>query len=104
MLMLMLLYFTDYKGSLLASGSFALVSTLASIISLRFPPVYAGVGFILGGSLFFLTALIRLNYYTKRLPYFILSAQPIAFREKNGAFTRLGRWLNRKLEGGRNAF
>ena len=104
MLMLMLLYFTDYKGSLLASGSFALVSSAASIISLRFPPVYAGVGFILGSSLFFLTALIRLNYYTKRLPYFILSAQPIAYREKNGAFTRLGRWLNRKLEGGRNAF
>jgi len=104
MLMLMLLYFTDYTGSLLASGAFALIGTLASIISLRFPPVYAGVGFILGSAVFFLMALIRLNYYTRRLPYYILSAQPIAYREKNGFFTRMGRALNRRLEGGQHAF
>lgn len=104
MLMLMLLYFTDYKGAVEAAGAFALTSTVMTILSLRLDITYFGIGFVAGTVVFFLSAVVRLDYYTKRLPFFILAAQPIVAREKNGVFTRAGRWLNGWLEGGNNGF
>ena len=104
MLMLMLLYFTDYRGSLAASGAFAAVSCVLSLLSFRLPQVYFGIGFMIGSAVFFLIALARLSYFTRRLPYYILAAQPIVAKEQDGFFTRLGRMLNKRLEGGHNAF
>jgi len=98
MLMLMLLYFTDYKGSVLASGAFALSSTALTILSLQGPAEYFGIGFTLGSAVFFLAAVIRLDYYTTKLPYYILSAQPIVAEDKSGFFTRTGVWLEKNVE------
>ena len=36
----------------------------------------------------------------QRLPYYILSVQPIVEEDKSGRFTRLGTFLEEKLEGG----
>ena len=45
----------------------------------------------------------RLDYYTKRLPYYILSVQPVRAREKRGKFSRLGFFLSKKLERSQNS-
>ena len=102
-MLLLLLYFTDYKGALAASGCFAGGTVLFTVISLFFPRVYYGFGFLTGSAVFFLIAAFRLDYYTKRLPYYILSVQPVVAREKRGKFSRLGFFLSKKLERSQNS-
>ena len=43
----------------------------------------------------FLTALLRLDRFTRNLPYRILGQQPVVAEEKAGTFTRLGLFLER---------
>ena len=92
-ILLILLYFTDYKGAVLASGLFAGVSGAATAALLLAPQQYYGFGFLLGAAVFFMVALLRLNTFTANLPYRILSQQPIVVAEKVGVFTRLARLL-----------
>lgn len=92
-ILLILLYFTDYKGAVLASGLFAGVSCAATAALLLAPQQYYGFGFLLGAAVFFMVALLRLNTFTANLPYRILSQQPIVVAEKVGVFTRLARLL-----------
>ena len=92
--MLVLLYFTDYKGAVLASGLFAGVAGLATVVSLFFPQQFYGFGFLLGAAVFFLVSLLRLDTYTATLPYRVLSRQPIVATDKVGWFTELGRLLD----------
>ena len=98
-MLLLLLYFTDYKGALWSSGIFAAGTSVFTIISLLFPQVYYGFGFLAGCVAFFLFSVLRLDYYTKRLPYYILSVQPVVQEDKTGIFTELGYFLDKKLEG-----
>ena len=93
--MLILLYFTDYKGAVLASGLFGGVAGLATAVSLLLPQQFYGFGFLLGAAVFFIVALLRLDTYTANLPYRILSQQPIVATDKSGWFTELGRVLDR---------
>ena len=99
-MLLLLLYFTDYKGAFAASAAFAGCTTVFTLLSLLFPQVYYGFGFLLGSAVFFLITALRLGYFTQRLPYYILSVQPIVEEDKSGRFTRLGTFLEEKLEGG----
>lgn len=92
-ILLILLYFTDYKGAVLASGLFAGVAGLATAVSLLLPQQFYGFGFLLGAAVFFIVALLRLDTYTANLPYRILSQQPIVATDKEGWFTELGRTL-----------
>lgn len=92
-ILLILLYFTDYKGAVLASGLFAGVAGLATAVSLLLPQQFYGFGFLLGAAVFFIVALLRLDTYTANLPYRILSQQPIVATDKEGWFTELGRML-----------
>lgn len=89
------LYFTDYKGAMLASGLFAGVAGLATAVSLLLPQQFYGFGFLLGAAVFFIVALLRLDTYTANLPYRILSQQPMVATDKTGRFTQLGRLLDR---------
>ena len=93
--LLILLYFTDYKGAVLASGLFAGVAGLVTAVSLLLPQQFYGFGFLLGAAVFFIVALLRLDTYTAILPYRILSQQPIVATDKTGWFTQLGRLLDR---------
>lgn len=93
--LLILLYFTDYKGAVLASGLFAGVAGLATAVSLLLPQQFYGFGFLLGAAVFFIVALLRLDTYTANLPYRILSQQPMVATDKTGWFTELGRVLDR---------
>ena len=59
--LLILLYFTDYKGALGAALSFAGAAAGLTALSLRFDPAYYGFGFLAGAAVLFLTALLRLG-------------------------------------------
>ena len=100
-LMLILLYFGDYAGALLATAVFALVGIAVTVWQILFGQVnYFGFGFLAGGIAFYLVSWIRLEWYTKRLPYFLLSRQAVVADEKEGIFTRLSRFLERKEKNG----
>ena len=100
MMMLMQLYFTDYKGALFSTAIFAVCTVVFSIISLLFPSVYYGFGFLLSTLIFSIISTLRLNYFTKRLPYYILAIQPLVAEDKSGYFTRIGTFLDDKFNGG----
>ncbi len=100
MLMLILLYFTDYKGACWTTGIFAATTVVFTLISLLFPYVYYGFGFLLAALLFVIVAALRLDYFTKRLPFFILSVQPLVAEDRSGMFTRLGLFLEERFERG----
>ena len=69
-------------------------------VSLLFPQVYYGFGFLLGSAVFFLITALRLGYFTQRLPYYILSVQPIVEKISQDDLHDWGRFLEEKLEGG----
>ena len=98
MTMLVLLYFTDYKGAAMATGIFAATTFLFTLISLFFPYVYYGFGFLLSSIVFVVFTVIRLDYFTSHLPYYILAVQPLVFEDRSGRFTRLGTFLEDKFE------
>ena len=102
MVTLIQFYFTDYKGALIGTIVFTVTTILFTLLSLLFPNIYYGFGFLLSSLLFTVVAIIRLNYYTKRLPYYILSVQPLVNEEKNGIFTKISKFLNNKLEENEN--
>ena len=95
MLMLILLYFIDYRGALRATAAFAAGSVGFSVISLFFPSVYYGFGFLLASLIFLVQLLLRLNYYIKRLPYYILCVQPLVEETSHGPGKRAAGWLER---------
>ena len=98
MLMLILMYFTDYKGTMLTSGIFALTTVLFTVISLFFPTVYYGFGFLAASMVFVLVTAARLDYFTKRLPYYILATQPLVAEDRTGFFTRAGEFLEEEID------
>ena len=101
MTMLILLYFTDYKGAFFATGIFAASSIVFTLMSLLFPQVYYGFGFLLSSMAFLAVAIYRLDYFTKRLPYYILAVQPLVSEDKSGVFTKMKVFLEDKLEVGK---
>lgn len=98
MITLIQFYFTDYSGALIGTAVFAGTTILFTLLSLLLPNIYYGFGFLLSSMVFAVVAAIRLNYYTKRLPYYILSVQPLVYEEKVGFFTKISKFLNGKLE------
>lgn len=94
--MLMLLYFTDYRGALMATAGFMVGGVAGTCILLGGSTVYYGFGFTLGSGVFCLIALIRLNWFTQNLPYHILSTQPIVAEVRYGVFSKLADRLERR--------
>lgn len=99
MLMLILLYFTDYNGAMFCTGIFAATTIVFTLISLLLPNVFYGFGFLLSSMLFTVVCAVRLDYFTRRLPFYILSVQPLVAEDRSGFFTRIGLFLEEKLEG-----
>ena len=64
-MLLLLLYFTDYRGALAASVIFAVGTSVFTVISLFCPQVYYGFGFLAGCVLFYFIVMIRLECYTQ---------------------------------------
>ncbi len=95
-LMLILLYFADNRGALLCAVCFAASGNLCTLLFCRWSSVWYGFGFVIGGLVFCVTALIRLMQYAGKLKYHVLSRQPIFLREQTGIFTRLCDRLERR--------
>lgn len=98
MLMLILLYFIDYKGAFWGTAAFAAGTVVFSVVSLFFPSLYYGFGFLAASMLFVVVMLARLNYYIKRLPYYILCVQPLVEKDTVGPYRKAANWMAHYLE------
>jgi uncharacterized membrane protein len=76
-MMLILLYFVDFKGAVLSGFTLLLVNTICTLYTISLSSNYYGFGFLVAGLMMCLVALSCLAYYTKRLDYFIFCRQPI---------------------------
>ena len=91
------LYFTDYKGALAASD--VLQEELCFYGNVPcFSQEYIMVSDFTGSAVFFLCSLSS-DYYTKRLPYYILSVQPVVARKKRGKFLQTWFFLSKNWKG-----
>ncbi len=98
MVMLILLYFTDYRGAMLSTAIFAVSTTALTVLSLFFSNVYYGFGFLIGSMIFVIIATLRLDYFTKHLPFYILASQPLVAEDRSGIFTKLGAFFDKKAD------
>ena len=96
-IMLILLYFSDYRGALIAVISFAFVSTSTTLFLLNNNFSYYGFGFFIGTAVMYITVVLRLNSYTKKLQYHVLTSQPVLKHERIAFWTKLGDLLERWL-------
>ncbi len=93
-IMLIELYFEDYLGAMIGTIVFALVSSAMNIWQILYGNVnYYGTGFFAGAILFYIVVLARLDWYTDRLPYFLLSRQSLISDTGKGIFTAISKWL-----------
>ena len=103
-IMLILLYFEDYTGALLGTMAFAAVSVVATILQILFGSVnFFGLGFLLGGIVFYFIVWLRLEWYTRRLPYFLLWRKAFVQNMEKGFFARLCDRLDARDEKKANA-
>lgn len=95
--MLILLYFEDYTGAMMGTAAFACVSVAATIIqNVQGTVAFFGLGFALGSLAFYFVVWIRLEWYTKKLPYFLLCRQSIVANDEKGIFSRLCDYLEER--------
>ena len=98
-IMLILLYFEDYFGAMLGTFVFAFVAiTLTILQNLYGNTIFFGLGFLIGAACFYLIVWIRLEWYTKRLAYFLLCRQAIVAHEEKGFFASLCDRLDGRYE------
>lgn len=98
-IMLILLYFQDYFGALLGTFAFASISVGATVFSILYLPVTLyGLGFFFGGLCFYLIVWLRLEWYVKRLPYYLLCRQAVVPDLEHGLFTSLCNVLDARQE------
>lgn len=94
--LLILLYFTDYSGAMWSAVTFAVITTLGSVFTAFWQIKYVGFGFVVGAAVFFVLTVIRLGTFTKKLPYHILSTQPVVVQRTKGFFHTLCDLLEEK--------
>ena len=92
-ILMILLYFTDYRGAVTAAAVFAVSASGFTALSMAFNTAFYGFGFLIGAALFYLVTLLRLDAFTANLPYRVLGQQPIVAETRAGRFTRLGLFL-----------
>lgn len=96
-IMLILLYFEDYKGALLGTAAFAAVSTAGTVVQILTDSVeFFGLGFLFGGVIFYFIVWLRLEWYTKKLPYFLLCRKSMIPEEETGVFSKLCEYLEER--------
>ncbi|SFP52583.1 Uncharacterized membrane protein [Butyrivibrio proteoclasticus] len=94
-LMLILMYFTDYKDARSSAIIFGTLSTVLSLMSLQLDPKYYGFAFTLSSIVYLIFTLKKLMNYTQKLPYHILSSQPIVAEKRYGLGSRLYEFISR---------
>lgn len=94
-IMLILMYFTDYEGAGISTVIFAVVSTVGSIYSIGLNVRFYGFAFAFGALAYLIFCTIRLYDFLGNIPYHILASQPMVKRERRSVFTYFGEELNR---------
>lgn len=96
-LLIINLYFVNYRDAMLLSFVFAATSSALSVLTAATGnPLAYGLGFTVGAALLYLCALFALQRYMKKLNYHIFCAQPILIDPHEGPLTRLANRLNKK--------
>lgn len=96
-IMLILLYFEDYTGALLGTAAFAAVSVVLTILQNLYGSVeFFGLGFLIGGVVFYFIVWLRLEWYTRRLPYFLLCRKSMLPNTEKGIFAGLCDYLDER--------
>lgn len=99
-LVLVLMYFTDYKDAKWASLIFGFCSTAGSFVSALFVDMnHYGYAFAVAAIIYMVFSIIMLSRYTRKLPYHILSTQPLLVEPNVGFGTKLFKLI---LEAERN--
>ncbi len=94
------LYFDDYIGAFTGSLLFAGISVAATIWQILFGnEQFYGIGFFIGAIIFYFYIISRLNWYSRKLPYFLLSRQNLVDVEEKGFFVLLSKKLESIHEG-----
>ena len=94
-MMLILLYFEDYVGTLTATAAFAVVANAVTIWQAVYgDTAYYGLGFMAGAIVYFSIVLVRLEWATRRLPYLLLGRQA-AYVPAGGVFSGFEKILTR---------
>ncbi len=97
-LVLILMYFTDYKDSKTASVLFAAVSTVGCIVSVFFDMKFYGYAFAFAAIVYMAVGILMLSRYTRNLPFHILSSQPVFYVAKTGKAGKLYEFILRTQE------
>ena len=98
-MMLISLYFEDYAGALWSTTAFAAVSSGMTIWQILYGDSnYYGLGFFYGAILFYFLALLRLEWYARKLPYHLLSRQNLVPGVEQGVFVALCDRLDERQE------
>lgn len=101
--MLIELYFEDYLGAMIGTLIFAILSTGITVWQIIWgDDPYWGIGFLIGAMGFYFFSLIHLDWYTGRLPYFLLSRQSLLPTGSKGFLTRLSMKLDEQYEEEKN--
>lgn len=97
-LMLIQLYFSDNRGAFMSSSVFMVVSCIGTYALKEKVITYYGVGFLVGATVFALTALALLYRHTKHIMFHVLCSQPIVAKEKRGVFAEIGEYFSKRYE------
>lgn len=98
-MMLILMYFEDYFGAMVSAILFGVFSCGASIWQILYGnKLYFGMGYFAGTIALYFFCVIRLEYYTRKLPYYLLSKQSIIPKERKGWFISISNYLDNKHE------
>lgn len=95
--MLIQLYFEDYTGAVIGATLFGVISTAASLWQiLRGQTQFYGIGLFAGTIVFYVAAVIGLQYRTKKLPYYLLARQSILPRVEKGPLVAIASRLDQR--------
>lgn len=92
----LLLYFEDQRGAMAICASFLLLNTIFNVIGLMLGEETYGFTFFLAAFISLLISMLRLDYFVKRLDYYIFCSRPVFYQKKQWVFTRIVNWLYRK--------
>ena len=88
-LVLLMLYFDDKKGALLASCTFLVCNLVFTLISLELGSNYYGTGYFAAGFVALLVGLGRFSYFINSIDYYTFCKQPLITKVEDSKFSKL---------------
>ncbi len=89
----LLLYFEDQFGVLLIVGVFFAANFVFGLLGFFWGEQTYGFTFFLAAALAFLVSLWRLDYFCRRINYYVFCSRPVFFRPPSGPLARITAWL-----------